>query len=85
MDEKLTFTIKKTPDNYDSDNILCNGRGIGFIGRSNGDIGLTRCPVCGRENYAHCVLIGICSWCGFDLKKEMGKDEKQNSRCDQEA
>ncbi len=31
-----------------------------------GKIALERCPKCGRENYIMNVLLGICTWCGFD-------------------
>ena len=27
---------------------------------------LTRCPKCGKENYALNVAKGICTWCGYD-------------------
>jgi len=35
---------------------------------------LVRCPDCHRENYALCVLSGVCAWCGFDINVK----EKEN-------
>ena len=31
---------------------------------------MERCPKCGRENYCMNVLLGICTWCGYDANKE---------------
>lgn len=42
-----------------------------------GEIALKRCPKCGRENYIMNVLLGRCTWCGFDANKEYG-NEKNN-------
>jgi ribosomal protein L37E len=46
----------------------------------HGKICLVRCPKCKRENYAHNVMSGVCTWCGFDAneKKEEQSDEQRN-------
>lgn len=31
---------------------------------------LVRCPKCNRENYVLNIIIGVCTWCGFDVNKE---------------
>lgn len=31
-------------------------------------IGLIRCPVCERENWAPAVSTGVCCWCNFQAK-----------------
>lgn len=38
---------------------------------SNGILALTRRGKCGLENYAMNVLSGVCTWCGFDVNKEV--------------
>lgn len=43
-------------------------RGAGFM-TDKKMIGLTRCPMCGYENYAMNVLTGKCTWCPFDANK----------------
>lgn len=45
-------------------------RGYGFITKE-GTVALKKCPMleCGLENYALNVLVGICTWCGFDANK----------------
>ncbi len=43
-----------------------------------GKISLERCPKCGRENYIMNVLLGICTWCGYDANKEYGDESKGN-------
>ncbi len=43
-----------------------------------GRIALERCPKCGRENYIMNVLLGICTWCGYDANKEYGDESKRN-------
>lgn len=46
--------------------------GNGFVMKDdNNKIALTRCPECHRENYAMNVLTGCCTWCGFDVNKEI--------------
>jgi len=61
------YKIIKTP--YDYDNIEFIGtpyKGDGYIGKDK-KIGLIRCPMCGRENYAMCVTSGQCAWCEFNV------------------
>ena len=31
----------------------------------DGTMAMTRCCVCGKENYAIGVITGQCSWCGY--------------------
>jgi len=66
----MEFELKKNPPDYDHDSLfITNGKkkGHGYIGR-DGNVGLSTCPDCERENYALNVTTGICTWCGFDLK-----------------
>lgn len=37
---------------------------------------LVRCEECHNENYAINVLTGICTWCGYDINKDL-KDKKK--------
>jgi ribosomal protein L37E len=63
------YKIHKNPKNFDTDRIEFIGmpfKGSGFISKKDGNIGLERCPICGRENYAMNVLSGICTWCGYN-------------------
>ncbi len=46
-----------------------SGRGYGYIGLESGAVGLTRCPVCERENHAMSVSYGQCCWCGWEMPK----------------
>lgn len=32
---------------------------------------MERCPSCLAENYAPNVASGICTWCGYDVNKEV--------------
>ena len=32
---------------------------------ASGNLFLVRCPKCKRENYAFCVAVGQCAWCGW--------------------
>lgn len=36
---------------------------------------LIRCPKCGEENYALNVITGICTWCGFNGRELLNKEE----------
>ena len=47
---------------------LYNKGGKGFT-LEDGKLALTRCPECHQENYAFNVLLGICTWCGFDVNE----------------
>jgi ribosomal protein L37E len=38
------------------------------------DLLLIRCPKCGRENYAPNVVLGICTWCGYDAHELIKKE-----------
>jgi ribosomal protein L37E len=31
---------------------------------------MTKCPKCGKENYAMAVASGQCSWCSYKATKE---------------
>jgi ssDNA-binding Zn-finger/Zn-ribbon topoisomerase 1 len=46
--------------------------GNGFINKDK--IALTRCPECKKENYALNILLGICTWCGYDANEEEQND-----------
>ena len=62
--------IIKNPKGYDHDNIEFISfpfKGSGYIGKKSKDIGLTRCPICNRENWAMAVASGICQWCGYSV------------------
>ena len=64
--------IIKNPKGYDHDNIEFISfpfKGSGYIGKKSKDIGLTRCPVCNKENWAMSVADGICAWCGYSVHK----------------
>jgi len=67
----IAFVIRKTSDSYDYDNVDMHGKskGFGYRGKSDGKIGLIRCPDCGKENYSMSVATGICCWCGWDANK----------------
>jgi len=68
----MNYKIHKNGKDYDHDNIEFIGtpfKGHGFIGHDDKNIGLERCPVCGKENYAMAVIGGQCAWCGFDVNK----------------
>lgn len=36
---------------------------------NSGNIFLTRCPKCSRENHAMCVASGTCCWCNYTPTK----------------
>ena len=64
------YKIHKNPRDYDHDNIEFIGmpfKGDGFIGKKSREIGLVRCPKCGRENYSMAVMSGVCSSCGYSV------------------
>jgi len=68
----MNYKIHKHLKDYDYDDIEFIGtpfKGSGFIGHDDGNIGLTNCPMCGKENYAMAVISGQCAWCGFDVNK----------------
>ncbi len=37
---------------------------------NSGNLLLTRCPECYRENYMLNVAYGICTWCGYNAHKD---------------
>lgn len=39
---------------------------------------LVKCPECEGENYACNVLIGICTWCGFNINQENNERRQVN-------
>lgn len=45
----------------------------GVMQESDGTLLLVRCPKCGRENYAPNVVLGICTWCGFNARELLKK------------
>lgn len=47
-----------------------DGQGYCFE-KKDGTLALEKCPKCHKENYAMNVLSGICTWCGFDVNKEV--------------
>lgn len=64
----MNYKIHKHDNTYSHDDIEFIGtpfKGSGFIGHDDKAIGLTRCPICGKENYIMEVLTGKCAWCGF--------------------
>jgi len=73
----MNYKIHKNGKDYDHDYIEFNDiefigtpfKGSGFIGHDNRNIALTKCPMCGEENYAMSVIDGVCAWCGFDVHK----------------
>jgi len=68
--------IRPTPPDHDTDDVLHDGRRIGFVGKKSGTVALMQCPKCDRPNYSMAVLSGVCCRCGWDLNKELknGKD-----------
>lgn len=69
----IKIIIKKTPEDYDSDDVYFDvdgvRRGYGFVPKNpekKGKIALTKCPLCGKENYAMSVSSGQCAWCPFN-------------------
>jgi ribosomal protein L37E len=69
----MKYQIRKTDEHYDHHNVIFHDddknviNGLGYIGKIRSTIGLIKCPVCNRENYALNVTTGICTWCGFNL------------------
>lgn len=63
---KYPYKIYKTPDDYDSDDIVYDNGGKGFIPKE-GDkrVCILTCPACKKENYAMSVCSGQCYWCGY--------------------
>jgi len=47
---------------------------VNFKINDEGKRALVRCPECAQENYAMNVMLGICTWCGFDIN-EAKKDD----------
>ena len=67
-EKRYELTVRKTTATYDSDDLLCDGRVVGYRAKwQDGAIGLTRCPACGLENHAMSVATGTCAWCGWDI------------------
>ena len=65
----MNYKIHKHGNDHDHDDVeFINTpfKGSCFIGHDDDAIGLTRCPVCGKENYVMSVIDGICAWCGFN-------------------
>lgn len=52
-----------------------------FIG-DNGNLYLTRCVACGRENYCLHVSIGVCCWCRWSASENVDEvdDGKEYSK-----
>lgn len=53
-------------------NIQYLASGVEYYPEDN-TILLTRCPKCGRENYAPNVISGICCWCGYNAWELVNK------------
>lgn len=72
-EEKITIKQLETPDHFDNTEIKfeVDGKliGFGFIIKKTKEIGLIRCPECGKENYGPNVTTGICSFCGFNANQ----------------
>jgi len=75
----LGISVIKNPENHDHNDfrfeIDGEPSGFGYIGKKDGQIGLTRCPICGLKNYAFSVLSGKCAWCGFNIHDQGGIEE----------
>ena len=67
---ELELVIRLTPDDYDSNHVHweADGKrlGGGYQSKKDDRLHVTRCPMCGRENYALMVAHGFCAFCGFD-------------------
>ena len=67
-----TFKLLSYDAGHDHQMFRLGDYGYGYIGikeRPNGrNVGLTRCPECGRENYQASVLAMQCAWCRFDAR-----------------
>lgn len=48
-----------------------------WLDEETGKICMERCPKCGRENYCMNVLLGICTWCGYDANKEYNPNSQK--------
>ncbi len=59
-----------TPEKFDHTEVKfeIDGKisGFGYISKVDRKIGLIRCPICGKENYAPSVTSGQCAFCGFN-------------------
>lgn len=66
----IRIKILPTPGRFDHIEIKFEIDGIisgfGYIGKTDKKIGLIRCPLCHKENYAPSVTSGQCTWCGFN-------------------
>ncbi len=69
----MIIEARKLPPEYDHDAVYVDGLYAGFVGRADSRVGLERCPMCKKENYALSVLCGKCCWCGWDLKPHWEK------------
>lgn len=68
----MKVTLSPLKPGYASRDVHVNGKPAGYLGLEPGDTpGLTRCPVCSKENYSMMVSSGTCYACGFDLKPLM--------------
>ncbi|MDO8669595.1 MAG: hypothetical protein Q7K65_04855 [Candidatus Buchananbacteria bacterium] len=68
---KMKIITLATPAEYDHTEITfeVDGRigGSGFIGKGKDQrLGLIKCPVCQKENYAVSVSSGVCVFCDFN-------------------
>ncbi len=61
--------ITINPDTYDHDNIEWEWGGYWFIWKEWGDICITKCPKCFKQNYAMVVFSWICNWCRYNPNK----------------
>lgn len=75
---EIKYKVYSQPENYDSDDVrfIVDGeeKGFGFLPKGDKLVALSRCPICGKENYMMNVLSGQCTWCPFNTKQAQ-KDE----------
>jgi hypothetical protein len=80
------YTIELTPVNFRNGEIPTqfavrwhdkrgNAYGKGYLRKQLNprliNIGLERCPACNKDNYAHNISHGFCTWCPFDANKSV--------------
>lgn len=80
----ITIKIMPTPERFDHieirfeiNGVVC---GFGYIGKANKKIGLTRCPICEKENYAPVVSTGECAWCYFNANDCQIEDQTPKTK-----
>ena len=61
--------IHEPQPGHDHRIVVIDGMRVGFCGLKDDFIKLERCPKCSRENYVPNVVVGICTWCGWNANK----------------